>query len=180
MRFLLPLVVCAVIGVFLYKGLDQDPRYVPSPLIDKPAPQFDLPDLYASDGAASARFSPEQMRGKVWLFNIWGTWCASCRVEHPVLVDLARQGIVDIVGLNYKDEETSAKQWLRELGNPYVAVPVDVDGRIGIDWGFYGAPETFVVDKRGIVRHKHIGPVTPAVLQETILPMVNELRAAAG
>lgn len=173
MRFLLPLVLFGVVGAFLYMGLDRDPRVVPSPLIGKPAPTFALPELYAADD----NFSPAQMKGKVWLFNIWGTWCASCRVEHPVLVDLAQQGIVDIVGLNYKDEPESAKQWLRDLGDPYVSVPVDTDGRIGIDWGFYGAPETFVVDKEGIVRHKHIGPVSPADLQNTILPMIAELQA---
>ncbi len=175
MKALLPLALFVVIGGFLYMGLDRDPRLVPSPLIDKPAPEFDLPELYASEGAA-ARFAPAQMQGKVWLFNIWGTWCAACRVEHPLLVDLANQGIVDIVGLNYKDDQATAKQWLKELGNPYVAVPVDTEGRVGIDWGFYGAPETFVVDKAGIVRLKHIGPVTPDVLQNTILPMVAELR----
>ena len=175
MRFALPLIVFFVIGVFLYKGLDRDPRLVPSPLIDKPAPQFELPDLYAT--AAEARFTPTQMEGKVWLFNIWGTWCASCRVEHPLLVELANRGVVDIVGLNYKDDENSAVKWLEELGNPYVAVPVDLDGRTGIDWGFYGAPETFVVDKTGIVRHKHIGPITPADLENTILPLVAKLDA---
>jgi len=175
-RFALPLILFAVIGVFLYMGLDRDPRFVPSPLVDKPAPQFELPDLYATSDAAKAQFSPAQMEGKVWLFNIWGTWCVACRVEHPLLVDLASRDIVDIVGLNYKDDANGARQWLQELGNPYVAVPVDIDGRTGIDWGFYGAPETFVVDKAGIVRHKHIGPITPADLENTILPMIAQLQ----
>ena len=179
MRAFLPLVLFAVIGGFLYAGLDRDPRLVPSPLIDKPAPEFDLPDLYATEGALAERFAPTQMQGKVWLFNIWGTWCVACRIEHPILVNLAKQNIVDIVGLNYKDDRSAAKQWLKELGNPYVAVPVDDEGRVGIDWGFYGAPETFVVDKSGVVRHKHIGPVSPEDLQNTILPMVAELRKGA-
>ena len=176
MRFVLPLAIFGVIGVFLYSGLDRDPRYVPSPLIGKPAPAFSLPTLHDS----AAEFSPDQMAGKVWLFNIWATWCASCRVEHPYLVQLARSGEVDIVGLNYKDEDQSAIQWLNELGNPYITTPVDKDGRIGIDWGFYGAPETFVIDKKGLVRHKHIGPVGPDDLNNTIMPLVAELRAEAS
>ncbi|OED42346.1 thiol:disulfide interchange protein [Chromatiales bacterium (ex Bugula neritina AB1)] len=176
MRFALPLLVFLLIGGFLYTGLNRDPRYVPSPLIGKPAPEFTLPTL----ADASQTFSPSQMVGKVWLFNIWGTWCVACRAEHPVLVQLAQSGQVDIVGLNYKDDKSSAITWLQELGDPYITTAVDADGRTGIDWGFYGAPETFVVDKKGLVRHKHIGPVSPKDLSNTILPLVAELRAEAG
>ena len=116
------------------------------------------------------------MKGKVWLLNIWGTWCVGCRAEHPLLVDLARQDVVDIVGLNYKDKNDLAQQWLVELGDPYVLTAVDQDGRIGIDWGFYGAPETFVIDQAGIVRHKHIGPLALNDINNTLLPLVAELR----
>ena len=176
MRFILPLAVFAVISGFLYWGLDNDPRIVPSPLIGKPAPEFSLPVL----GQDGSNFSPEQMKGKVWLLNIWATWCASCRVEHPVLVDLARQGVVEIIGLNYKDEDALAIGWLQDLGDPYAMTAVDQSGRVGIDWGFYGAPETFVIDKAGLVQHKHIGPVLPADLRDTILPLVAELREAGS
>lgn len=176
MRFAVPLLVFVIIAGFLYAGLSRDPRYVPSPLIGKQAPEFNLPTL----ADPSVSFTPADMRDKVWLFNIWATWCAACRIEHPLLVQLARSGQVDIVGLNYKDEDASASQWLTDLGNPYVTTAVDKDGRIGIDWGFYGAPETFVIDKKGIVRHKHIGPVSPDDLTRTILPMVAELRAESS
>lgn len=172
MRFAIPLIVFAAIATFLYMGLGRDPREVPSPLIGKPAPEFALPVLKQPD----QQFSPAQMQGKVWLFNIWATWCAACRVEHPLLVQLARSGAVDIVGLNYKDDSDSARQWLLDLGDPYIMTAVDVDGRVGIDWGFYGAPETFVIDGEGVVRHKHIGPVSPQDLTETILPLVAQLR----
>ena len=172
MKFAIPLVLFAIIGAFLYRGLSNDPRYVPSPLIGKPAPEFTLPVL-----SGDREFSPSEMQGKVWLLNIWGTWCVGCRAEHPVLVDLARQNIVEIVGLNYKDQNNLAQQWLVELGDPYVVTAVDQGGRIGIDWGFYGAPETFVIDKSGIVRHKHIGPLAPADITETLLPLVAELRS---
>lgn len=176
MRFLLPLVVFLGIGVFLFTGLGKDPTIVPSPLIGKPAPEFTLPVL----GQDENSFSTADMEGKVWLLNIWATWCVACRIEHPLLVDLARRNLVEIVGLNYKDENHLAEQWLQELGDPYVLTAVDQSGRIGIDWGFYGAPETFVIDKTGIVRHKHIGPVYPDDLQNTILPLVAELQSGSS
>jgi len=157
-------------------GLGRDPREVPSPLIGQTAPEFALPALLRDQQS----FSPSQMKGKVWLLNIWATWCAGCREEHPLLVDLARSGKVEIVGLNYKDDSSSAKRWLAELGDPYLMTAVDADGRVGIDWGFYGAPETFVIDQEGIVRYKHIGPVYPQDLAEKILPLVEELREAKG
>lgn len=176
MRFAIPLILFVVIGGFLYAGLSRDPTHVPSPLIDKVAPEFTLPTLHNPE----ENFSPSQMAGKVWLLNIWGTWCASCRVEHPLLVELARSGKVEIVGLNYKDEDASARDWLVQLGNPYIVTPVDKDGRVGIDWGFYGAPETFVIDKKGLVRHKHIGPVGVDDVNNTILPLVAKLNLEAG
>ncbi len=176
MRFALPLLVFVLIGGFLYSGLNRDPRYVPSPLIGKPAPEFSLPTL----AGPAKSFSPSDMAGKVWLFNIWGTWCVACRVEHPVLVQLAGSGLVDIVGLNYKDDDAEAIKWLKDLGDPYLTTAVDADGRIGIDWGFYGAPETFLIDKKGVIRHKHVGPVSPNDISNTILPLVAELRAEAG
>ncbi len=172
MRFVIPLVIFAVIAAFLYSGLGRDPTEVPSPLIGKPAPEFTLPTLAAPE----QQFSTSQMKGRVWLLNIWATWCAACRVEHPLLVELGRSGRVEIVGLNYKDNDTSAKQWLAELGDPYITTAVDTDGRVGIDWGFYGAPETFVIDKEGVVRLKHIGPVSPEDLATKILPLVDELQ----
>lgn len=176
MRFLLPLIVFVGIGGFLLVGLDRDPTIVPSPLIGKPAPQFTLPVL----GQDAANFSTADMEGKVWLLNIWATWCAACRVEHPLLVDLSRRGVVDIVGLNYKDQDPLAEKWLQDLGDPYVLTAVDQSGRVGIDWGFYGAPETFVIDKTGIVRHKHIGPVYPKDLTDTILPLVAKLESGSS
>ncbi len=176
MKYVIPLLVFAAISAFLFVGLDKDPTIVPSPLIDKPAPEFSLPVL----GSEGGSFSTADMKGKVWLLNIWATWCVGCRVEHPVLVDLARRNLVEIVGLNYKDQDQLAIQWLTELGDPYIATAVDHEGRTGIDWGFYGAPETFVIDKSGIVRYKHIGPVAPADLQNTILPLVAELQGSSS
>ena len=132
MRFLIPLIVFVAIAAFLYAGLSRDPREVPSPLVGKPAPEFTLPVLNKPE----QNFSPSQMKGKVWLFNIWATWCAACRVEHPLLVQLGNSGEVDIIGLNYKDDTDNARQWLIDLGDPYLMTAVDTDGRIGIDWGF--------------------------------------------
>ncbi len=171
MRFILPLVVFLALAVFLYVGLGMDPREVPSPLIDKPAPAFTLPQLAEPE----KRFSPADMKGKVWLLNVWASWCVACRDEHPVLMELARQNIVPIYGLDYKDKQGDAALWLKHGGNPYTVVATDMDGRVGIDYGVYGVPETYVIDKQGIIRHKQIGPVTPQNLSETILPLVARL-----
>jgi len=170
-RFLIPLVIFAVLVFFLWQGLSRNPREVPSPLVGKPAPAFTLPRLDAPDKA----FSPADMRGKVWLLNVWASWCVSCREEHPVLVDLAKSGDVPIVGLNYKDQPADAQAWLARFGNPYQLSVMDADGRVGIDYGVYGVPETYVIDRQGIIRMKHIGPVTPEVLGTKILPLVAEL-----
>jgi cytochrome c biogenesis protein CcmG/thiol:disulfide interchange protein DsbE len=172
-RFLLPLAVFAVLSAFLYAGLGLKPREVPSPLIGKPAPAFVLPRLDAPE----QRVSVQDLQGKVWLLNVWASWCVACRVEHPLLVELAASGAVPIYGLNYKDKRDDALAWLGRHGNPYVASLADADGRVGIDFGVYGVPETFVIDKQGIIRHKHIGPVTPDDLRDTILPLVKKLNA---
>jgi len=171
-RYLLPLLVFAVLVVFLGRGLMLDPREVPSPLIDKPAPDFSLSQL--DDAAAS--FSPRDMRGKVWLLNVWASWCVSCRQEHPLLVALSREKIVPIYGLNYKDKRADALNWLQTLGNPYTLSVYDVDGRIGMDYGVYGVPETYLIDKQGVIRYKQIGPVSSEVLKNKILPLVKELQ----
>ena len=171
-RFLLPLAVFIVLAGFLAVGLRLNPREVPSPLIGKPVPAFRLAQLHASDKT----ISPEDLRGQVWLLNVWASWCVSCRQEHPVLVDLDRQKKITIVGLNYKDERSAAISWLEQHGgDPYKISAVDADGRVGIDFGVYGVPETFLIDKNGVIRYKHIGPVTAEALQTKILPMAEEL-----
>lgn len=171
-RFAVPLILFAVLAGFLYIGLGLNPREVPSPLINKPAPTFDLTTLHEAD----QRFSPKQMQGKVWMLNVWASWCVSCRQEHPVLMDLARMNIVPVYGLNYKDQRVDGIQWLRQYGNPYMLSAFDADGRVGIDYGVYGVPETYVIDKQGVIRYKHIGPISREALQEKILPVVKELQ----
>ena len=170
-RFLIPLAAFCVLVIFLAIGLTRDPRDVPSPLKDKPAPAFRLPQL----AAAEKSFSPEDMKGKVWLFNVWASWCVSCRQEHPLLVAFAKEGKVPVVGLNYKDQIPDAKNWLAKFGDPYVLSAVDADGRVGIDYGVYGVPETYVIDKAGMIRMKHTGPITAESLRQQILPLVAEL-----
>ena len=171
MRFILPLVVFLVLAGFLYVGLGLDPHEVPSPLIDKPAPVFNLPQLH--DNAKN--FGPEEMKGKVWLLNVWSSWCVSCKEEHPLLLSLSQQNVVPIYGLDYKDKKEDAEMWLKQAGNPYTLNVMDRDGRVGINYGVYGVPETYVIDKQGIIRYKQIGPVTSQSLNEKILPMVAEL-----
>jgi cytochrome c biogenesis protein CcmG/thiol:disulfide interchange protein DsbE len=173
LKYILPLILFIVLAVFLALGLNLHPSEIPSPLIGKPAPAFSAPKLQAPE----EKLSPTDLKGKVWLFNIWASWCASCRSEHPVLNQLAQQKAAVIVGLNYKDEPEAAKGWLAQLGNPYDVSIMDQDGRIGIDWGVYGVPETFVIDKRGVIRYKHTGPVTPEDVQQTFLPLIAKLQA---
>lgn len=168
MRYLIPLVLFLALVAFLAIGLGRDPREVPSPLINKPAPAFRLVEL--KDPARS--FSSDEMRGKVWLLNVWASWCVACRDEHPMLLELARRNAIPIYGLNYKDKPTDAISWLNELGDPYVLSVSDLDGRVGIDYGVYGAPETFLIDRDGVIRLKHIGPITPDVWQKKIAPLV--------
>lgn len=174
-RFLIPLALFAVLVVFLGVGLTLNPREVPSPLINKPAPAFQLPQLHAPDKT----FAQKDMLGKVWMLNVWASWCVACREEHPNLVQLARSGAVPIVGLNYKDERADGIAWLTRFGNPYRLSAYDRDGRIGIDYGVYGVPETYVIDKAGVIRYKRIGVVTPEILRDKILPLVKELNGNA-
>ncbi|CAB1367686.1 DsbE family thiol:disulfide interchange protein [Denitratisoma oestradiolicum] len=173
-RFILPLGIFLVLVGFLAVGLRLNPREVPSPFIGKPAPTFRLTQLHAADQA----LAPEDMKGKVWLLNVWASWCVSCREEHPVLLDLARRNLVPIIGLDYKDDREAGKEWLLQHGNPYALSVWDRDGRVGIDYGVYGVPETFVIDKTGVIRHKHIGPLNETVLEEKIIPLIKELNGA--
>ena len=188
-KFLIPLALFLALVVFLAVGLKRDPREIPSPLINKPAPTFSLPTL-----EGDKNFSPDDLRGKVWLFNVWATWCVACREEHPVLVAFARQNAVPIVGLSYKEIQPQDEQggklapdaklklarerskvWLQRHGNPYALSVMDLDGRVGIDYGVYGVPETYVIDRQGVIRYKRVGVVTPALLSEKILPLIREL-----
>lgn len=171
LRYGLPLGVFLVLIVLLAIGLNLNPREVPSPLIDKPAPAFELPQLHTPERT----FTPASMQGKVWILNVWASWCAACREEHPLFVDLAKRGLVPLVGLNYKDQRQDALAWLKRLGDPYQLSVVDLNGRVGIDYGVYGVPETYVIDKQGVIRYKRIGPVTPEILQTKILPLVSQL-----
>ena len=175
MRYLIPLFAFIVLAAFLLVGLTLNPRQVPSPLIDKPAPVFQLNHLHEPDKVMA---SGDNL-GKVWLLNVWASWCVSCRDEHPLLVELAKSGIVPIYGLNYKDERTTAMQWLKRYGDPYAVSIVDADGKVGIDFGVYGVPETYIIDKKGIIRHKQIGPVTADSLEKTIVPLIIELQKQA-
>lgn len=170
-KFLLPLGIFIVLVALLAVGLNLNPREVPSPLIGKPAPAFTVPLLHEP----GKTFSPRDMLGKVWLFNVWASWCVSCREEHPILVEFARTGRVPIVGLDYKDKREDGQRWLARFGNPYQIVPFDADGRVGIDYGVYGVPETYLIDKAGVIRFKQIGPITPEVLENKIMPLVLEL-----
>lgn len=169
----LPLVGFVVLAWFLYRGLYLDPREVPSPLIDKPAPDFRVESLETPERMVDRK----DMLGKVWLLNTWASWCGACREEHPLLVEFARSAAVPIVGLNYKDERAAGMRWLVQLGNPYIASAYDKSGRIGIDYGVYAVPETFLIDKQGIIRFKQIGPVTPEVLRDKLVPLIARLNA---
>ena len=171
LRFLIPLAVFGVLLVFLGAGLKLDPREVPSPLIGKPAPGFALVRL---DDAAQT-IKREDMLGKVWMLNVWASWCVACRDEHPLLVEFARRKVLPIYGLNYKDQRRDGLAWLGQFGNPYDASLFDADGRVGIDFGVYGVPETFVIDKQGVVRFKLVGPMTRAAIETRIAPLLKEL-----
>ena len=172
-RALWPLIAFGVLVALLAVGLKLKPREVPSPLIGKPAPAFTLAQLHDEAG----RFAPEQMRGQVWLLNVWASWCGPCLQEHPLWVGFARESKVPLVGLNYKDPRPDAIAWLDKHGNPYHTIAADREGRAGLDWGVYGVPETFVVDRQGVIRFKHIGPVTDEVMRGRIAPLLKELGA---
>ncbi|KPK39228.1 MAG: thiol:disulfide interchange protein [Gammaproteobacteria bacterium SG8_47] len=171
-RYLIPLAVFLVLVVFFWMGLSLDPRHVPSPLVDKPSPAFEVARLRD----ANQRFSDQDFKGKVSLFNVFASWCVACRQEHPFLMQLSRTGTIPIFGLNYKDERGDALSWLATHGDPYSAIAYDLDGRVGLDWGVYGVPETFLIDKKGIIRHKHVGPISPQVWAETIQPLIDKLQ----
>lgn len=171
-RFIWPFIFFVTLLGFLAIGLTLKPGEVPSPLVGKAAPGFTLAQLEKQEQI----FSPEYMQGKVWLLNVWASWCAACLQEHPVLLDIAKSDAVTIVGLNYKDSRNDALDWLRRYGNPYSLSVADVQGRVGIEYGVYGVPETFVIDKAGNIRHKHIGPLTADAVRTTLLPLIQELK----
>ena len=171
-KFLIPLLLFVVLVGFLAVGLNLDPHEVPSPLINKPAPAFEVPQL----GQANKTFSPASMKGQVWVLNVWASWCVACREEHPVLVEIAKSGLVPLIGLDYKDKREEALAMLEKQGNPYLLSAFDANGRVGIDYGVYGVPETYVIDRAGVIRLKHIGPITPEILKQKIYPLVSELQ----
>ena len=173
LKALVPLVLFLGLVALLFYGLGTDPRKVPSPLVGKPAPEFSLPALLDPDRTVSSA----DLDGKVTLLNVWFSSCVSCRAEHRELMRIAREGGVQIVGLNWKDDKGAAIQMLRQFGNPYSLIAVDEAGRVGIDWGVYGAPETFVVDPEGIIRYKQIGPIDQEVWEQTLRPLVEKIKA---
>lgn len=172
-RFLIPLVVFGLLVGFLAVGLTLNPREVPSPLIGKPVPPFRLPRLHEPEKT----FSPDDLRGKVWMLNVWASWCGGCKEEHPILMKLAQSGEVAVYGMDYKDRREDALAWLRRHGNPYPITAMDEQGRVGIDYGVYGVPETYVIDKQGVIRYKQIGPLDDEIVTNKILPLMKELEA---
>jgi cytochrome c biogenesis protein CcmG, thiol:disulfide interchange protein DsbE len=170
-RFLIPLGIFVVLAGFLFVGLGLNPREVPSPFIGKPAPQFTLAKLAEPDKT----FSPADMKGQVWVLNVWASWCVPCRIEHPLWVEWAKTQQVPLVGLNYKDKRDDALAWLARYGDPYKLSLADIQGLVAIDYGVYGVPETFVIDKAGIIRHKHIGPISADSWRKKIQPLLQEL-----
>ena len=168
---LIPLIIFVALLAILGIGLNLDPREIPSPFIGKPAPEFTLSQL--KDPAK--KFSPEDLKGKIWLLNVWASWCTTCREEHPLLVAFSKQKIVPIIGLNYKDKTPEAIEWLNRMGDPYELSVADIKGNVGIDYGVYGVPETFLIDQSGKIVLKHTGPITDAVMNEKILPLIKKL-----
>jgi cytochrome c biogenesis protein CcmG, thiol:disulfide interchange protein DsbE len=171
-RFLIPFGLFIVVVGFLAVGLTLNPRELPSPLVGKAAPEFSLPQLHDPGKVISSN----DLKGKVWLLNFWASWCGGCKDEHPVLIHLAQSGVVPIYGMDYKDQRNEALAWLKEWGNPYSVVAVDEPGRVGINYGVYGVPETYVIDKQGVIRYKQIGPLREDILEKKILPLVRELQ----
>lgn len=173
-RFLLPLGLFFGLMIFLAIGLRLNPREIPSPFIGKPAPHFTLAQL----GDPAKTISSADMAGQVWMLNVWASWCGSCRVEHPVLMDFAKSQTIPMIGLDYKDQRDEGSKWLREHGNPYLVSAFDASGLVGIDYGVYGVPETFVIDKKGLIRMKFTGPLTPEAIRTKLLPLIEELKRA--
>ena len=176
LRFLVPISIFLVLIAFLTVGLNLDPREVPSPLINRSAPDFQLPDLLKS----GSEFSSSAVQGEVWLFNVWASWCVACRDEHMHLQALESKKLVQLIGLNYKDKAEDAILWLNTFGNPYSRIAVDLVGDVAIDWVVYGVPETFVIDSDGMIRYKHIGPINQNVLDNEILPLLRRIRLKAS
>jgi cytochrome c biogenesis protein CcmG/thiol:disulfide interchange protein DsbE len=191
-KFLIPLGLFAALVIFLAVGLTRDPREIPSPLVGKPAPDFSLPVL-----VGDKPFSPADMKGQVWLFNVWATWCVACREEHPLLVEFSQNSKVPVVGLSYKEIQPQdmangpmkeadklqlarerSQRFLQRQGNPYRLSVLDLDGSVGINYGVYGVPETYLIDKQGIIRYKRVGPLTPQILQDTLIPLIQKLEAS--
>ena len=176
-RFLLPAGVFLLLVVVLFVGIQRAPQknVIPSALIGKPAPSFTLPVLGAAE-----QFDSASLGGRWYLLNVWGTWCPECRNEHDMLLEIARSGVLPMVGLNWKDEDAAALEWLRALGDPYDVVAADREGRVAIDWGVYGAPETFLVDDRGIIVYKHVGPMTAEIWRREFLARLPPNAPGAG
>ena len=171
-KFLIPLALFVILVIFLAVGLNRDPREVPSPLINKPAPAFSVPQL----ANPNKSFSPEEMKGQVWVLNVYASWCVACREEHPMLVEMGKSQVAPLIGLDYKDKRADAMEMLARQGDPYMLSAYDNDGRVGINYGVYGVPETYVIDKAGIIRFKQIGPITREVLEKSIYPIIAELK----
>lgn len=171
-KFLLPLAIFAALVVFLAIGLNRNPREVPSPFIGKPAPAFALPQLHQPE----KQLAVGDLKGKVWLLNVWASWCAPCRQEHPLLMELQKANLVPIYGLVHKDQRDAAMKMLEKGGDPYVLSAQDADGKVSIEYGVYGVPETFLIDKDGVVQFKQVGPLTPEVLKERLIPLIKKLQ----
>ena len=171
MRFAIPLSIFILIVGLLAYGLRLDPKNIPSPLIGKPAPAFSLAKL----DAPQLYLAKNDLLGQVWVLNVWASWCVSCRAEHEIITRLSALNLAPVIGLNYKDDPDDARRWLQQFGDPYTASIMDADGRVGIDWGVYGVPETFIIDKDGLIKYKHIGPVTHESLETEVLPVLLEL-----
>lgn len=174
--YFLPLALFLGLAGYFAWGLTRDPSKIPSALIDRPIPEFALPELA---GAGKPALSSASLKGEVVLVNVFASWCLPCKIEHPIFMRLARERVVTIHGISYKDKAEDSRAWLAQLGNPYAAIGWDFDGRVSIDWGVYGVPETFVVDRAGTIRFKHVGPITPDVLNRDILPLIERLKRAS-
>lgn len=168
-KALIPLLIFIALVVLLFNGLGKNPRLIPSALIDKPVPEFSVPSLMTGK-----TITHQTLKGQMYLLNVWGSWCPNCRLEHPMVTEFARQNIIPVYGLNYKDEDSDARLWLQRFGNPYTDILVDKKGLVGIDFGVYGAPETFLIDKNGIIRHKIVGELNPQNIQNEILPLIQK------
>ena len=170
--FILPLLFFGAIAAYFAVGLTKDPRMLPSALIDKPAPEFELPALYEGE----AGLAKSDLGGAVKLVNVFASWCVPCKIEHPILMRYAERNIAPLYGLNYKDKKSDAIAWLTQLGNPYQRIGQDLSGRAGIEWGVYGVPETYIIDREGRIRYRHVGPISPEAMEEKILPLIEELK----